>query len=373
MKILIACDSFKESATSLEVAEWLKKGILKSNSSLEIKIIPVADGGEGTLEAIAYTKSVSFESANVSNPLSREISANWLFIPETKTAVIESAQAIGLPLLKLSERNPLLTHTGGLGTLIINAIQKGAEKIIIGLGGSSTNDGGTAMLKELGINFLDSKNQVIPDGNNGLAGLNKFTDQYLIPNLEKIEFIVACDVDNPLTGKNGATYTYGAQKGASEDILEEMESNMENFRKVLISQGKKDPNQIEGSGAAGGLGCAFSLFLDAEMKPGFNIVKEISGLEDEIKESDLIITGEGKVDNQSLNGKVPFNILNIARKYMKPVILVAGKIDTSINTKDHFKVAFDIISQANDLEDAMKNSCSYLEKIGEEIGELLSK
>ena len=367
MNILIASDSFKGSLTSLEVGGCLKNGILSSSSNHQVSIVPIADGGEGTLDAISYTNQVVVHQELVSGPLDKQVEAKWLFIPNLKTAVVESAQAIGLPLLDENEKNPLKTHTKGLGMLIRSCIENGATTIIVGLGGSSTNDGGTAMLSELGMSFHDSNRDEIVSGNQGLKQLRTIENENLITNSKPVKFVVACDVDNPLTGEKGATYTYGAQKGADEDMLMIMESNMENFRKVMIKQGFGDPNDTAGAGAAGGLGGAFSQFLDGELRSGFDIIKDLNHLEDEIKKADLVITGEGRLDSQSLHGKVPIKVAELCRQYGKPVIVVSGKIEAGEEITHIFDGSYDIVSRSGSVEEGIKNACKYLTEIGVEL------
>ena len=330
MKIVVVMDSFKGSLTSKEAGEAVKQGILAADASAEVLVYPFADGGEGTLDAFLCADSGSrIIRIPVSDPLGRRIAAAYGVLSDG-TVVIETAQAIGLCLLKEEERDPLSTTTRGIGELIRHAVDSGSRRFIVALGGSSTNDCGIGMLKELGFGILDKDRVPVEDGATGLFRAASLTCDQVLPFLEDCSFIVACDVRNPLTGADGASRVYAPQKGASPEDVEKMDAWMEAFSEVVNKYYPESNPDAEGAGAAGGLGFAFLTFLHGEMVPGAQVLLERTEIEKEIAEADLIITGEGRMDAQTAMGKAPAQIARIAKRYGKTVIAIAGCVSDDI-------------------------------------------
>ena len=316
-KAVAAVDSFKGSLTSLEAGEAVKRGILRACPDAEVTVLPLADGGEGTIDSIAPFIGGISKTIPVSDPLGRKIEASYIFDTESRTAYIEMAKAAGLTLLKEDERDPYLTTTFGVGELMRDAIANGAEKLVICIGGSATNDGGAGMLQALGAKLLDKDGNDIRLGAAGLKDLCKADFTGLTGR--DIEILAASDVTNPLCGPDGASFVYGPQKGASQKACEEMDGWLKNFAEISGF----DPYE-KGTGAAGGMSFTLKNILGAELKSGAKIVMEITGAEDLIRESDIVITGEGRIDSQTLNGKAPFMVMEAGRKYGKPVIGICG-------------------------------------------------
>ena len=317
MKAVIAIDSFKGSLTSLEAGNAAKRGILRACPDADVTVIPVADGGEGTIDSIAPFVGGIPKTVTVTGPLGKPVEASYIIDHENKTAYIEMAKACGLTLLKEDERNPYLTTTYGVGELMRDALNEGCEKLFICIGGSSTNDGGAGMLQALGAKLTDKDGNDIRTGAAGLKDLYSVDAKGLI--CRDISIVVASDVTNPLCGPDGASFVYAPQKGASEKDCEDMDKLLENF--ALLSG--FDPFE-KGTGAAGGMSFALKNFLGAELRSGAEIVMEITGLENLIQSSDIVITGEGRIDSQTLNGKAPFKVMKAALKYGKPVIGICG-------------------------------------------------
>ena len=317
MKVVVAMDSFKGSLTSLEAGNAVREGILSACPSAEVTVLPLADGGEGTVEAIApYIHGIT-KTITVTGPLNTPVEADYIFEPAGKTAYIEMAKASGLILVDPERRNPYLTTTYGTGELIKDAIGNGAEKLVICIGGSATNDGGAGMLQALGAKLTDKDGSDISRGCIGLRELAAADVSGLIG--KDIAITVASDVTNPLCGPDGASHVYGPQKGATYEMAEEMDGWLLNFAKTAGF----DPYE-KGTGAAGGMSFALKNFLGAEIRSGADIVTEITGAESLIKECDIVITGEGRMDGQTVNGKAPYKILELGQKYRKRVIGITG-------------------------------------------------
>ncbi|MCQ2513454.1 MAG: glycerate kinase, partial [Lachnospiraceae bacterium] len=320
MNVVVAIDSFKGSMTSLEAGKAIQDGIKKACDGT-VYISPIADGGEGTVEALVSGMNGEFRESKVTDPLGRTVSAQWGIIDRDgiKTAIIEMAAAAGIVLLKNNELNPLKTTTYGVGELIKAAVSEGLRRFIVGIGGSSTNDGGVGMLQALGYDFLDEAGNQIPKGAGGLKYLKRISDKKVIPELKDCTFRVACDVKNPLCGENGCSEIYGPQKGATLEMIRDMDKWLHDY--ASLSGG--DMN-YPGTGAAGGMGYAFLTFMNASLEPGINIVLEETGLEQLVKNADIVVTGEGRMDSQTVMGKVPVGVANIAKKYGKKVIAFCG-------------------------------------------------
>ena len=377
MKVVAAIDSFKGSMTSLEVAAAFEKGVKKVYKDAEFIKIPLADGGEGTVKALIDNLDGKMVNIKVKDPLMRDIDSFYGISGDGKTAVIEMAAASGLPLLSPDERNPLKATTFGTGELIKDALEKGCREFIIGIGGSATNDAGTGMLSALGYIFLDENgNELEPNGEN-LINIKSFKDDKVMKEVSEAKFLIACDVDNPFYGTNGAAHVYGKQKGATGDIIKILDDGMRNFSNVIEKIKKTDISNISGSGAAGGLGGAFTAFFNSELKPGIDIITEKIELENKINGSDYVITGEGRIDFQSAMGKTPSGVAKLAKKYGIPVIAIGGSVDDEIgNIYDcGITAAFSIIDSPMTLGEAMdtKNAQRLVEKTAEQIFRLIKQ
>lgn len=354
MKILIATDSFKGSLSSLEAGNAIADGIRRAGMPAEIQVSPIADGGEGTTEALVNGLSGYLETVTVSDPLGRNQTANYGILP-SGTAVMEMAAAAGLPLLSESERNPLYTTTFGVGEMIADAIAKGCRKFIIGIGGSATNDGGVGCLQALGFSFRNADNTEIPCGAVGLSQLQKITAENVLPELSACTFQVACDVTNPLCGEQGCSAIFAPQKGADAAMIPQMDEWLSRYAKLTkMLFPESDPN-CSGSGAAGGLGFALKNYLHAELESGIQIVMRETQLEQAIVNADLVITGEGKLDAQSIMGKAPIGIAALAKQYQKPVLAFCGCTEhaATICNVHGIDAFFPILREITTLENAL--------------------
>lgn len=350
MKVVVAIDSFKGSLSSKEAGECVKSSILEFCDDVEV--VCIADGGEGSVEAMMQATNSSIKTIKTLDPLNREILADYA--KNDELAIIEMASSSGLTLLKDYERNPNLTSTHGLGIMIKDALDSGIKKFIIGLGGSATNDAGTGMLEALGCNFYDIDNKKIQAKGENLVKIKKIDISNMDKRLKECEFIVACDVNNPLYGENGAAYVYAPQKGASKEMVKSLDLGLESFAKVCKNFMKKDCSQLCGAGAAGGLGFAFVSFLNAKLEPGFEIISKLAKLEEKIQKSNLVITGEGRIDFQSVMGKTPSEVGKIAKKFNIPVIAFAGCIGNDARTLNEFVDAYFCIQQgATSIQNAL--------------------
>jgi len=362
MNILVAPDSFKDSLSASEVSRIISEAISAVIPSASIRKIPISDGGEGLLEALLTPLQGTLVSVSVKDPLHRTIEASYGLVDQGKTAIIEMATASGLELLSIEERNPLITSTYGTGELIKNALDKGCTKIIIGLGGSATNDGGIGMIKALGGLFLDQYNQEIADGGGALSTLHSIDLSGLDKRLQQVAIVCACDVDNPLTGPSGASYVYAKQKGASDNMLAVLDSNLSNYATVIKATLNKDLEHISGTGAAGGTAMGLLAFLDATLTPGIALITELLNLEKHIKEAQLVVTGEGKIDIQTLHGKTIMGIASLAKKHSIPVLVFTGSIGHGISEiyDQGVTAIFSIVSEPMSLETAIKNASELL-------------
>lgn len=340
MKVVIAIDSFKGSLTSLEAGVAAKKGVLQSCPNAEVKVVPLADGGEGTVDALMEGLHGKKVDIHVSDPLGRMTKCTYGILPNG-TAIMEMAQAAGLTKLAGNERNPLNTTTYGVGEMIIDAMNRGCRKFVIGIGGSATNDGGIGMLSALGYEFLDQNGQEVKMGAQALVDVATIRTENVHPLLKECDFKIACDVDNPLCGENGATYIYGPQKGLPEKFCQPVDDGMKNYAKIIgVCLEKQTPGCIvnkesqtnasyadyPGAGAAGGLGFAFMAVLHGKLVSGIELVLDTIGLENELSQADVVITGEGRLDAQTAMGKAPIGVARRAKKYGLPVLAFAGCI-----------------------------------------------
>lgn len=371
MNVLIAPDSFKGSIDALSAAQAIERGILTVDESINTYLLPMADGGEGTMiNLVQATKGSVFEVDSI-DPISRPIQSHYGITGGGQTAIIELATSSGIDLLRLEELNPLHTTTYGTGLLIKDAINKGIKHIIVCLGGSATNDAGIGLLQALGYQFLDENGSDIPLGAEFIHKIVSIDESKVIPNLFDVKFEIACDVTNPFVGKEGASYVFGPQKGATPEIVERLDQSFTHFAEVIKTfKGKKISN-IEGSGAAGGTAGGMLAFLNAELKRGIEFVVDFVNFKDILKnyEIDLIITGEGKIDGQTSSGKVISGIAQIAKSYNIPVIAIGGTVESPLSElyEQGLTSAFSIANGPMTLEEAMNNGDKLIEQQTEQI------
>ncbi len=373
MKILVATNYFKGSLSAVQAAEIIEQGIKEVDSSIEVIKNPIADGGDGTLEAICACTECREIISPVNGPLDQTVEAKWLIIEhDKKTAVIEGAQANGLSLLKPEEYNPLKTTTYGIGELIKLALDNNCKNIYVTIGGSSTNDGGVGMLQALGVSFKDKNGKEINRGGGELNNIETIDLSNIDNRLKQIQINVACDVENPLCGSNGASVVYGQQKGATPEMVKLLDSNLSHFAEVTEKTIGTDIRNYPGTGAAGGIGFALKAFLSAELINGFRFVCYLSGLNEKIKGADLVITTEGRLDNQSLSGKAPYQMAQISKNNNIPTIVIAGAVERHLNLEHTGIVSvFSIADGPVTLDDSMKNADYLLKNITIQILNIL--
>ena len=374
MRILICPDSFKESLSAIEVCDCVERGLKKANSKFKIEKIPLADGGEGTVEALVLATRGRSLKCRVRDPLGRIIWARYGILGDGKTAIIEMAAASGLALVPMKKRNPLLTTTYGTGEMIANALNRGCQKIIIGIGGSATVDGGCGMAQALGVRLLDGIGREIGFGGGEIEKVEKIDLKFMDKRIARTDFIIASDVKNRLLGPRGAARVYGPQKGATPEMVERLERGLSHLARVIRKELSISVENIPGSGAAGGLGAGLYAFLGAKMESGVELVMRIAKLEHRIRKADLIITGEGQLDRQTLYGKTVMGVIKMARKHRVPVICIAGAIMPE--AKDLYRLGvkglFSIITMPMSLQEAMEKSKSLLINASENLGQLLN-
>lgn len=327
--ILLAFDSFKGSLTSREVADAFEEGVRSVLPDCVVKKVCLADGGEGTAEALVGTLGGKWIEVEVSDPLMRPIRACYGVVDDGRTAIIEMASASGLTLLAEEERNPLKTSTYGTGQLIADALKRGCRKLLIGIGGSATNDAGTGMLSALGFRFLDAEGMPLAGCGESLERIATIDSSHILPELKAVDIRVACDVTNPFCGPQGAAYIFASQKGADRQMVEQLDRGMHHFAEVIREYNKVDVTNISGAGAAGGLGGAFSALLGARLCRGVELVLDALHFEELLAGCDLVVTGEGRIDHQTLMGKAPMGVLKAATHQDIPVIAIGGSIEQS--------------------------------------------
>lgn len=358
MKIIVAIDSFKGSLTSLEAGEAIKNGVLRAIPGAEVCVRPLADGGEGTVEALALGMGGKLETVKVTGPLGEKVDCVYGILEENKTAVMEMSGAAGITLIPESGRNPLHTTTYGVGEVIRDAIVKGCRHFIVGIGGSATNDGGIGMLQALGYGMLDKNGKQVPFGAKGLKEIETITETHVIPELKECTFRVACDVTNPLCGESGCSAVFGPQKGADPAMIIQMDQWLAHYAKLTSEKYAKANAKQAGTGAAGGLGFAFLAYTNAVLESGVQMILEETKLEDYIKDADLVVTGEGRLDGQTIFGKAPIGVAKIAKKYGKPVIAFAGSVteDAVVCNEHGIDAFFPILRSVQTLQEAMDSS-----------------
>ncbi len=375
MKVVAALDSFKGSLTSLQAGEAVRNGVLRAFPEAEVKVCPLADGGEGTVEALTLGMGGELVSVPVTGPVGETVDCVYGRLPDRKLAVIEMSAAAGLPMVPVEQRDPLVTTTFGVGEVIRHAVGSGCRSFLIGIGGSATNDGGAGMLQALGFGLLDEHGNQIPRGAVGLRDLKRITVDHVLPELKDCSFRIACDVNNPLCGETGASAVYGPQKGATSESVEWMDQWLWNFAALAKTVfPAADPDE-PGSGAAGGLGFAFRTFLNGTLRSGIEIVLEETGLEDAIRQADVVVTGEGRLDAQTVMGKAPSGAAKLAKKYGRLVIAFSGAVAESASAcnRGGIDAFFTILRSVVSISEAMDphNAAENLAATAEQAFRLL--
>lgn len=362
---LLAPDSFKESMTAEQACAAMQRGIVKALPDAQFIYVPMADGGEGTVDALVAARNGRKVELDVSGPfIQQKVQSYFGLIENDQTAVIEMALANGIHLIESSQRNPLLTSTLGTGEIIKAALELGVSKIIIGLGGSVTNDAGAGMAQALGAKFLDENGQAVQVGGGQLAQIQSIDLSQLDPRLKSTEIVIASDVNNPLCGENGASHVFAPQKGATSEMVATLDLNLKYFADLVAQYIGQDFQDIAGVGAAGGLGFGLMAFAGAKIRSGVEIVIEETGLSEKIAQADYVFTGEGGIDFQTKFGKTPFGVAQVAKRFNKPVIAFAGYVGKGIEElyDEGFTAIFGIVDGACDLQTALKNGEKNLER-----------
>lgn len=381
MKVVVAIDSLKGSLTSLEAGEAIQEGILRAISDAEVIVRPLADGGEGTVEALTRGMNGRYEKITVTDPLGRPTDAVYGILEDSHTAVIEMLAAAGITLIDAKDRNPMNTTTYGVGEMIKDAIGKGCRHFFIGIGGSATNDGGIGMLQALGYGMLDTEGKQVSFGAKGLAELVSITDKDVLPELKECTFQIACDVKNPLCGELGCSAIFGPQKGATPDMITQMDSWLGKYALLTANCYKKADSNYPGTGAAGGMGFAFLSYMNAELRSGVQIVLEETKLEEYIRNADIVVTGEGCLDGQSVMGKAPIGVAALAKKHHKKVIAFAGCVteDAKVCNQNGIDAFFPILrnvvtrEEAMDTDNAHRNMTDTAEQVFRLIKEIMNE
>ncbi|WP_027415985.1 glycerate kinase [Aneurinibacillus terranovensis] len=369
MKIVLAPDSYKGSLTAKQACDAMEKGIRKVLPEAEVVKIPMADGGEGTVQSLVDATGGQILQHNVTDPIGEKIMVKYGILGDGMTAVIEMAEASGLYLVPVERRNPLMTTTYGTGELILAALDQGCRTFILGIGGSATNDGGMGMLQALGVKFLDKQGTELGFGGGSLALLDRIDMSGMDSRLKTCTFTVACDVDNPLCGPNGASHVFGPQKGATPEMVIQLDKNLKHHAAVIAKDLGVDVKNIPGSGAAGGLGAGMLAFLGAALKRGIDIVIEATGLERHLEGADLVISGEGQCDFQTERGKTPFGVARTAQREGVPVVLIAGSIGRGADVLYQHGVqsVFSMVDKPMTMDEAMTNAYELLSNTTERI------
>ena len=373
MRILIAPDSYKGSLSALEVARAMKKGMLKVFPEAEIVLAPIADGGEGTVDALVTATGGTIVRETVSGPLGEPVDSFWGILGDSSAAVIEMAAASGLTLIPEAERNPRVTSSRGTGQLMKSAMDRGFRKLIIGMGGSATNDGGAGMARALGVKFLDSQGWELPEGGAALSDLAEIDLSGIDSRIKETEIVVACDVDNPLCGPRGASEVYGPQKGASAEVIKELDAALENFGKVASMSTGRDVAALPGAGAAGGMGAGLMFFPPAVLRPGIEIVFEFLGLASLIQKADIVITGEGKTDFQTVFGKAPAGVGDLAGHFGKVALCISGSLGNGAEKilNHGIQAAVSIVPRPMSLNECMQSAEILVEQAADRVARLL--
>lgn len=373
MKIVIAPDSYKESLSALEVATAIEAGFQEIFPDAEYVKLPVADGGEGTVEAMVAATQGHLVQVTVTGPLGEPVQAFYGLSGDERCAFIEMAAASGLESVPVASRNPLITTTWGTGELIRHALDAGVQQIIIGIGGSATNDGGAGMVQALGAKLLTQDNQQIAAGGGALEQLARIDLSGLDNRLADCRIDVACDVTNPLTGPEGATAVFGPQKGATAEMIVRLDRALAHFAQIIHRDLAVDVLQLEGGGAAGGMGAALYAFCGARLRPGIEIVTDALHLAELVADADLVITGEGRIDSQTIHGKVPVGVAKVAQRYNVPVIAIAGSLtaDVGVVHQHGLDAVFSVIYSVCTLEEALANAADNVRMTARNVAAVL--
>ncbi|WP_318441985.1 glycerate kinase [Photobacterium leiognathi] len=363
MKIIIAPDSYKESLTAMEVATAIENGFRQVIPNAEYIKLPMADGGEGTVQSLVDASNGTIIEHSVTGPLGEQVNGFFGLMGDDKTAIIEMAAASGLHLVSLELRNPMLTTSFGTGELILAALDKGVEHIIVGIGGSATNDGGIGMAQALGVRFLDENNKQISYGGGALDRLHRIDISNIDPRLVSVKLEVACDVDNPLCGEKGASQVFGPQKGATPEMVTQLDNNLAHYAEIIKRDLGKDVKDMAGAGAAGGMGAALLGLFNAQLRPGIEIVMDAVNLADALKDADLVITGEGRIDSQTIHGKTPIGVARAAKRFNKPVIGIAGSLsyDCNVVHEHGIDAVFSVVPRSVSLAEALAEAAINVE------------
>lgn len=364
-RIILAPDKFKGSLTGMQFCDAVERGIKKHTSDIEIIKLPLADGGDGTIEVLNFYLEGEMISVEVHDPLHRKINASYLYSKSKKTAYIEMAEASGIRLLKNDEANPMRTSTYGTGELIKDALDRGVEHIILGIGGSATNDAGLGMARALGYAFFNQDKEELKGAGEDLISLSFIHNSVLHPRLKEVKFEVACDVDNPLYGENGAAYIYSPQKGARPEMVLELDAGLQHFNEVVKKQFEVDLQGVRGAGAAGGLGAACILFLNAALNSGIDLLKKEANFDAHIKGAEWIITGEGKLDEQTFSGKVIRGVLDSITDQKLAVFCGLVDLDEGRVKQMNIDYLSEVAEYAINIDDSIQNAAVYLEKAAE--------
>ena len=374
MRIVIAPDSFKGSLSSLEVAQAMERGVKRVLPQSTTVLLPLSDGGEGLVDSLVVASGGKLVEYEVQGPLGSPVTAQMGLLGDGETAVIEMAQASGLTLIKEEERNPLFTSTFGTGELMRHSLDLGCTKLIIGIGGSATNDGGMGMAQALGFRFLDAKGELLGSGGGELARLASIDTSQVDPRIKGVQIEVACDVDNPLTGPQGAAHIYGPQKGATPVMVEFLDAALANYDRVLQKDLAQNVGLTPGAGAAGGLGAGLMALVGGKLVSGIELVLRVLGFAEKTKGAQLVLTGEGKFDAQSAYGKVPVGVARQSQKLGVPVVVVAGTVlpDAEVLHKEGITAYFSIQNKPMSLQEAMENGAQLVENQVAEVMRLFA-
>lgn len=372
MKIVIAPDSFKESLSAAGVASALARGLRQALPAADIRECPLGDGGEGTLDAVLAATGGEVREARVTGPLGELVTARWGWLAEQRTAFVEMASASGLELVPRARRDVRVATSHGTGELLRAALDAGAERLVLAIGGSATNDGGAGVLQALGVRLLDGQGQALAPGGAALASLASLDLTDLHPRLAAAEVVIAADVDNPLCGPQGASQIFGPQKGASPEQVRELDAALAHFATVTAATLGRDVSEQPGAGAAGGVGFAALAFLQATFRPGIEVVAELVGLEEALQGADLAVTGEGRLDGQTLRGKTPAGVLRLAQRHGVSVVAVAGSLGEGYDAlyQQGLAAAFSLVPGPLSLEEALAQAEVLLERTARDIGRL---
>lgn len=373
MKIVIAPDSYKESLSALEVAQAVEAGFRQVFPDADYVLVPVADGGEGTVDAMVAATAGRKEIVTVTNPLGEPVEAFYGLTGDGETAVIEMAAASGLMLVPAAQRNPLRTSSRGTGELIRAALDAGARRFILGIGGSATNDGGAGMVQALGARLLDAEGRELDGSGDDLARLERIDVAALDARLVECRIEVACDVDNPLTGARGASAVFGPQKGATPEMVQVLDANLARLARIIARDLGVAVDQVPGAGAAGGMGAAMLAFFGATLRPGIEIVTAAVDLDAHVRDADLVITGEGRIDFQTVHGKTPIGVARVAKRHGKPVIGIAGSLGAKVGVVHEHGIdaVFSVLSKPCTLDEALRDAAANVELTARNVAAVL--